>query len=200
VDSKAWSLNAPWEIKGRPNEATVRVLKDGTMMALVRREAPGMNKGMIGTSPAPFRSWTWNEITVPLGGPNFIELPDGRLIAGSRGLGKTPGAHMVLFQMTANSLTPFLELPSSGDCSYPGLVFHEGHLYVSYYSSPEGQDQHLLGEGEDRLGVHETPHLPHGSRGQPRHRTVGAALESQQSCYRHRAAGRCGVAAFQRVR
>jgi hypothetical protein len=139
VDSKAWSLNAPWEIKGRPNEATVRVLKDGTMMALVRREAPGMNKGMIGTAPAPFRTWTWNEITVPLGGPNFIELPDGRLIAGSRGFGKTPGAHMVLFQMTANSLTPVLELPSSGDCSYPGLVFHEGHLYVSYYSSHEGK-------------------------------------------------------------
>ena len=139
MDSKAWSLNAPWEIKGRPNEATVRVLKDGSMMALVRRETPGMNKGMIGTSPAPFRTWTWSEVAVPLGGPNFIELPDGRLIAGSRGFGKTPGAHMVLFQMTGTSLMPLIELPSSGDCSYPGLVFHEGHLYVSYYSSHEGK-------------------------------------------------------------
>ena len=30
-------------------------------------------------------------LSVPLGGPNFIELPDGSLIAGSRGFGKTPG-------------------------------------------------------------------------------------------------------------
>ena len=26
-----------------------------------------------------------------------------------------------------------------GDCSYPGLVFHEGLLYMSYYSSHEGK-------------------------------------------------------------
>lgn len=138
-DSKAWSLNAPLEIKGRPNETTIRVLKDGSMMALVRREAAGSNKGMIGVSPAPYRSWTWKELAVPLGGPNFIELPDGRLIAGSRGFGKTPGPHMVLFQMTKDALTPILELPSGGDCSYPGMVYHESHLYVSYYSTHEGK-------------------------------------------------------------
>ena len=138
VDGKAWSLNAPLEVKGRPNEATVRVLKNGTMMALVRREAPGA-KGMIGTAAAPYRAWTWKELTVPLGGPNFIELPDGRLVAGSRGFGKTPGAHMVLFQMTGDGLTPILELPSSGDCSYPGMVYFEDALYVSYYSSHEGK-------------------------------------------------------------
>lgn len=139
LDSKAWSLNAPLELKGRPNETTIRVLKNGTMMALVRREAPGANRGVIGTATAPYRTWSWKELTVPLGGPNFIELPDGRLVAGSRGFGKTPGAHMVLFQMTADSLTPILELPSGGDCSYPGLVYFEGVLYVSYYSSHEGK-------------------------------------------------------------
>lgn len=139
LDSKAWSLNAPLELKGRPNETTIRVLKNGTMMALVRREAPGANRGVIGTATVPYRTWSWKELTVPLGGPNFIELPDGRLVAGSRGFGKTPGAHMVLFQMTADSLTPILELPSGGDCSYPGLVYFEGVLYVSYYSSHEGK-------------------------------------------------------------
>lgn len=139
VDAKAWSLVAPFDLKGRPNEATVRVLKDGSMMALVRRETPGSNKGMIGTAAAPYRAWTWTEATVPLGGPNFIELPDGRLVAGSRGFGKTPGAHMILSELTAKGLAPILELPSGGDCSYPGLAFFEGHLYVSYYSSHEGK-------------------------------------------------------------
>ena len=32
-----------------------------------------------------------------------------------------------------------LALPSGGDTSYPGLVFHEDLLWVSYYSSHEGK-------------------------------------------------------------
>ena len=140
LDGKVWQLNAPWDIKGQPNEATVRILPDGKMLALVRRESPAARTGMIGISPAaPYREWSWKELTVPLGGPNFIVLPDGKVIAGSRGFGKTPGAHMVLFSITGATLTPLLELPSGGDCSYPGMVYHEGILYVSYYSSHEGK-------------------------------------------------------------
>lgn len=59
------------------------------------------------------------------------------MVAGSRGFGKTPGAHMVLFKMTETSLEPVLELPSGGDCSYPGMVWHDGMLWVSYYSTHE---------------------------------------------------------------
>ncbi|MDB6117001.1 MAG: hypothetical protein JWO08_782 [Verrucomicrobiaceae bacterium] len=146
LDGKIWQLNAPWDIKGRPNEATVRVLPDGKMLALVRREAPGNNGGMIGSSSPPYRDWTWSQLKVPLGGPNFIVLPDGKIIAGSRGFGKTPGAHMVLFNMTATSLTPILELPSGGDCSYPGMVYNDGTLYVSYYSSNEGKASVYIAE------------------------------------------------------
>ena len=36
-------------------------------------------------------------------------------------------------------LTEFLKLPSGGDNSYPGLVMHDGLLWVSYYSSHEGK-------------------------------------------------------------
>jgi len=32
-----------------------------------------------------------------------------------------------------------LRLPSGGDTSYPGLVWHGGLLWVSYYSSHEGR-------------------------------------------------------------
>src|SRR5205085_7380324 len=34
---------------------------------------------------------------------------------------------------------PVLTLPSGGDTSYAGLVWHEGLLWVSYYSSHEGK-------------------------------------------------------------
>jgi hypothetical protein len=36
-----------------------------------------------------------------------------------------------------SSLQPVLTLPSGGDTSYPGLVWVEGQLWISYYSSHE---------------------------------------------------------------
>jgi len=36
-------------------------------------------------------------------------------------------------------VTELVSLPSGGDNSYPGMVFHEGILLVSYYSSHEGK-------------------------------------------------------------
>jgi hypothetical protein len=39
----------------------------------------------------------------------------------------------------AGRLDEALKLPSGGDTSYPGLVMHEGRLWVSYYSSHEGK-------------------------------------------------------------
>lgn len=136
LDGKVWQLAAPWTIDGRPNEATVRMLPSGDMLALVRREA-GDRKGWFGKASAPYREWTWQPLAVPLGGPNFVVLPDGRVIGGSRGFGATPGPHMVIFEIKDGQYVPLIELPSGGDCSYPGMVFHEGHLYVSYYSSHE---------------------------------------------------------------
>ena len=39
----------------------------------------------------------------------------------------------------SGQLTELLKLPSGGDCSYPGLVFYQNELWVSYYSSHEGK-------------------------------------------------------------
>jgi hypothetical protein len=39
----------------------------------------------------------------------------------------------------AGKLTEFLKLPSGGDTSYAGLYWHEGFLWVSYYSSHESK-------------------------------------------------------------
>ncbi len=136
-DGSVWQLSSILKVPDQAGEATLRFLKNGSALALVARQG-GDRKGAIGTAQAPYRDWSWVSAGVPLGGPNFIELPDGKLIAGSRGFGATPGAHMVLFAMTPTSLTPILELPSSGDCSYPGLQWHDDLLHVTYYSSHEG--------------------------------------------------------------
>lgn len=134
LDGKVWQLVSPLNVTGQPNETTVRFKPDGTAVALVRREA-GDHRGVIGTSKPPYREWAWTPIPYPLGGPNFIILPDGSMVAGTRVVGPKFG----LFKMTDTTFEPLIALPSGGDCSYPGLVWHNGLLHVSYYSSHEGK-------------------------------------------------------------
>lgn len=72
-----------------------------------------------------------------LGGPNFLVLPDGKMWASSRSY--PGGSRTVLARMTAESYEPVLTFPSGGDTSYSGMVWHEGLLWMSYYSSHEGK-------------------------------------------------------------
>jgi hypothetical protein len=127
----------PLRVSGMPNEATIRFRPAGEATALVRREG-GSRRAWIGASRPPYTRWTWREARHRLGGPNFIILPDGSAWAAGRRYGPG-GAVTTIARMDARSLDPALDLPSGGDCSYPGLVVHRGRLWVSYYSSHEGR-------------------------------------------------------------
>ncbi len=52
-------------------------------------------------------------------------------------------------------LETILTLPSGGDTSYPGLVWHDGLLWVSYYASHEGKTSIFL--AKVKLPVLRTP-------------------------------------------
>lgn len=130
------------DVPGFANETTTRVLADGRIMLMVRRES-GSKLGWIGTAKPPFQDWTWNETSMRFGGPNFIQLPNGALwgvtrkYAGESSLGK--GSKTELVKLDDKSVTPLLEFPSGGDTSYAGLVWYQDLLWVSYYSSHEGK-------------------------------------------------------------
>jgi hypothetical protein len=137
-DGLQWTLVTPFEVTGRPNETTLRFLENGNMMAMVRRE--GANRmGWFGTAQPPYKSWTWHESNYQFGGPNFIQLPDGSLIAGTRDYATKPKCSTLVARLADGKLVPLVTLPSGGDTSYPGLVWHDGILWVSYYSSHEGK-------------------------------------------------------------
>jgi hypothetical protein len=126
-----------FELTGRPNESTVRFMPDGEMIIVVRREG-GNTHGQVGHSRPTYREWTWNELPMRLGGPNFCRLPDGTLILGTRNY--QPKVTTVLGRLTKHGgFTRLLEFPSAGDTSYPGLLVHKDELWVSYYSSHEGR-------------------------------------------------------------
>lgn len=121
-----------------PNETKVVFLEDKTALCLMRRDG-GSRSALLGRAAPPYREWTWKDLGCYLGGPDLIHLPDGRFLAAGRRL--EGGAHTSLHWLDEKNgrLDEFLKLPSGGDTSYPGLVFHDGLLWVSYYASHEGK-------------------------------------------------------------
>jgi hypothetical protein len=119
-----------------PNEATLAFQGDGTALCLLRRDF-GAATAMLGRSQPGYTRWDWNDLGVRIGGPNMLVLPDGRIVAAVRRYGKQPWTSLNWLDPAHCTLDEFLALPSGGDTSYAGLRWHEGTLWVSYYSSHE---------------------------------------------------------------
>ncbi len=117
-------------------EDRILFLKDGSALCLLRHET-GSKKGLLGKSMPPFKDWTWQELNLRIGGPNMIQLPDGRILAATRLYSPRARTSLSWVDPEARTLTECLELPSGGDTSYPGMVLYDGILWISYYSSHE---------------------------------------------------------------
>lgn len=126
------------EVRGYPNETAIVFRDDGTAVCLLRRDgSPGT--AMVGTALPPYKAWAWRDLSVAVGGPHLIQLPDGRLVAAVRLYDGGTRTSLCRLNPDAAKLTELLALPSGGDTSYASLVWHEGLLWVSYYSSHEGK-------------------------------------------------------------
>ncbi|HIE97499.1 MAG: sialidase family protein [Fuerstiella sp.] len=117
-------------------EDRILFLKDGSALCLLRHET-GTKNGLLGTSNPPFKQWTWKELNLRIGGPNMIQLPDGRILAATRLYSPRTRTSLSWIDLEAGTMTECLELPSGRDTSYAGMVLHEGVLWISYYSSHE---------------------------------------------------------------
>lgn len=140
-DGLNWQEVVEWEIPDGPNETTLRFLDDGTMVALVRRNFKTNGHAWIGTSQHPYTDWKWTETRHHIGGPDFIILPNQEMWAAGRIVERNPYGWFqktALFRMELDKIQPALLLPSGGiDCSYPGIVYHDQQLWISYYSTHE---------------------------------------------------------------
>jgi hypothetical protein len=150
--------------KGYPNESALVFLPDDTCLCLLRRDEAN---GLLGSAKPPYKEWTWKDLGRRIGGPNLSRLPDGRIIAVVRLYDRKVRTAVCAVDGDAGKLDELLALPSGGDTSYPGLVWHDGMLWVSYYSSHEERTSIYL--AKVRLGPAEKGHLrdavvPLGSR------------------------------------
>ncbi|MCA8989800.1 MAG: exo-alpha-sialidase, partial [Planctomycetaceae bacterium] len=117
-------------------EDRILFLKDETALCLLRCET-GTKNGKLGRSTPPYKEWEWTETSHRIGGPNMIELPDGRLLGAVRLYTPKQRASLVWIDPETATLTECLELPSGGDTSYAGMVLRDDVLWISYYSSHE---------------------------------------------------------------
>jgi hypothetical protein len=121
--------------RGYPNETSI-VFDGETALCLLRRDGTP-NSALLGSAQPPYTTWTWQDLGLRLGGPHMILLPDGRLLAAGRLYDGATRTALCWIDRDRGTLTECLTLPSGGDTSYPGLVWHEGLLWFSYYSSHE---------------------------------------------------------------
>ncbi len=126
-DGRKWEVLVK-DLYPRGNESSIAFEPDGTAYCLVR------SGNVIGQAKAPYKEWTWSQ-SLNLGGPKMIRLKDGRFIAG----GRVGWGSMRLYEVDPETgrSKHLIDLPARGDSSYPGLVLHEGVLWVSYYTSSD---------------------------------------------------------------
>ncbi|MEH1165945.1 sialidase family protein [Micromonospora sp. CPCC 205539] len=130
---------------GYPNESGLVFDPDGTAHCLLRRDGDDAT-AQLGRALPPYRDWTWTDLGVQVGGPTLLRLPDGRLLAGVRLLDDAVRTAICAVDPEHGELTELVALPSGGDTSYPGLVWHDEALWVSYYSSHEDRTCVYLAE------------------------------------------------------
>lgn len=116
-----------------PNESSIVFLPDGEALCLLRQD-PG--PALLGRAKSPYDNWSWKSLGQPIGGPQMVRLPDGRLLAGVRLPQGVTRTSLCWVEPEAGTLNECLELARSGDQSYPGLVFDDGVLWMSYYIGP----------------------------------------------------------------
>ena len=138
-DGKAFKSLVPKLFEeGHPNESSIVFEPDKTALCLLRRDGDPAT-GKLGFAEPPYTAWEWKDVGVKVGGPHMLRLPDGRLVGCVRLYDGAVRTSLAWIDRTSGKLTEFQKLPSSGDSSYAGLVWHEGLLWVSYYSSHEGR-------------------------------------------------------------
>jgi hypothetical protein len=120
-----------------PTEARLRFAADGSALCLHRTDAKDDNAAWLGRAPKPYDQWNWTKLDRFIGGPNLIHLPTGEWLAAGRIFTPEPKTALVQLDPDRGVTTPILTLPSGGDTSYPGLVWHDDRLWMTYYSSHE---------------------------------------------------------------
>jgi len=136
--------------QGYPNESALLFLPDERAVCLLRRDP---DVALLGIARPPYFDWHWQPLNCRIGGPQCLQLHDGRIVAAVRlyeGRVRTSLAWLDVENATLNEI---LQLPSGGDTSYAGIVWHQGRLSISYYSSHQNHTAIYFSQPRQRLTI-----------------------------------------------
>lgn len=146
------------QVENGPSEFALLFRDDDTALCLLRRDnmnGRGGDNGLLGLAQPPYTEWSWHDIGCRIGGPEMIELSDGRVVAAVRkyhfnsiGTCDAEWLELCWLHEENGTLETIMKLPSGGDCGYAGMVWHEGRLWISYYSSHEARASIYLAKVE----------------------------------------------------
>jgi hypothetical protein len=108
---------------------------DGQVIG-IGRNGSGKEAQLLRSAP-PYMTWERTYLDRPVGGPLLARWGD-RYVVGGRKTTSDRGPKTSLSWLMNGKLVEFAELPSGGDCSYPGFVeMPDNRALISYYSSHE---------------------------------------------------------------
>jgi hypothetical protein len=122
---------------GSPSESALYFELGGNALCIIRRGGNHPVSAVLGLASRPFTDWTWKTLNKNVAGPDVARLPDGRYIVAGRLTDGNKRTALCWLDVAKAKLTEFLPLPSGGVNGYPGMVFHDNELWVSYFSSHE---------------------------------------------------------------
>lgn len=135
TDGKTYKVERDLDVPGYPNETTIRFMPDDKMIIIIRRDGPENSTYMLTAMP-PYDKFESKDLGFHCGGPDFVVLPDGKIILAGRNIYVPYHARTSIY--TGNLKGAFGEsitLPSAGDNSYPGMLIEGDQLWMTYYSS-----------------------------------------------------------------
>ena len=114
--------------------------ENGGITALIRCRKWNQSAYICRSDP-PYREWERIQVDRNVGGPMLARWGNFMIAGGRRSIPEDD-PRTVLYWLEEDTLHEALELPSGGDCSYPGfLEIDPGHALISYYSSHEGEGE-----------------------------------------------------------
>ncbi len=131
-DGLIWRKRAVFQEIGG-DETAFLFERDGQILGIGRRGGPAQ---LLRSRP-PYDKWERTDLERFIGGPLLARWGDRYLVGGRKTHGGKP-PKLSLYWLANDKLHEFAELPSGGDCSYPGFVeVSPTRALVSYYSSHE---------------------------------------------------------------
>lgn len=137
--SKANALGLQSHGLGYPNESDMCFTENGTAYAIVRRDADSFT-AQLGVAKWPCQHWRWHDLGVYIGCPAIHLLNDNELlVAGRIWVANRPKTALLKVHLQRHTTDLLCTFDSAGDNSYPGMVVVNDDVYLSYYSSHQGQ-------------------------------------------------------------